>query len=57
MPALLTRCGYSIIGEAQYHASFFAVVDAIEVAEGPRDTIVHKAAYQVSGGSVLLDPR
>jgi hypothetical protein len=21
MPELLTRCGYSIIGEAQYHAS------------------------------------
>jgi len=56
MPELLVRCGYSIIGEAQYNAPFLGVLNAIEVIEGPRNNIVHKAAYRISGGRVLLDP-
>jgi hypothetical protein len=56
VPALLIRCGYAIIGEAQFHASFLDVLDAIDVVEGPRNNIVRKAAYPISGGSVLLDP-
>jgi hypothetical protein len=56
MPDLLVRCGYSIIGEAQYNASFQEVLNTIEVVEGPRKNIVRKAAYRISGGSLLLDP-
>jgi len=56
MPDLLVRCGYSIIGEAQYDGPFLEVINAIERFEGPRNNIVHKAAYQISGGRVLLDP-
>jgi hypothetical protein len=56
MPELLVRCGYSIIGEAQHNAPFREVLNAIEVFEGPRNNIVHKAVYRISGGRVLLDP-
>jgi hypothetical protein len=56
MPELLVRCGYSIIGEAQYDAPFMDVVNAIEVIEGPRNNIVRKATYRTSEGTVLLDP-
>jgi hypothetical protein len=56
IPTFLTNCGYAIIREASYHASFFEILDAIAGMEGPRNTIVRKAAYRVSGGTVLLDP-
>jgi hypothetical protein len=56
MPDLLVRCGYLIIGEAQYNAPFQEVLNTIEVVERPRNNIVRKAAYRISGGSVLLDP-
>lgn len=55
MPDLLVRCGYSIISEAQYNAPFLEVIDVLD--EGPgNNNIVRKAAYQISGGRVLLDP-
>ena len=38
------------------NAPFLKVINAIEVFEGPHNTIVHKATYQISGGTVLLDP-
>jgi hypothetical protein len=38
------------------NAPFLKVINAIEVFEGPHNNIVHKAAYQISGGTVLLDP-
>jgi len=62
MPDLLVRCGYSIISEAQYNAPFLEVIDVLDevidvLDEGPHDNnIVRKAAYQIPGGRVLLDP-
>jgi hypothetical protein len=56
IPELLTRCGYSIVGETQYNAPFLQILNSVEVVEGPRRNIVHKAAYRISGGMVLLDP-
>jgi hypothetical protein len=56
MPELLVHCGYSIIDEKQYDAPFLKVLDTIEAFEGPRSNVVHKAAYRISGGRVLLDP-
>jgi hypothetical protein len=56
MPELLVRCGYSIIGDTQYNAPFLKILDTIEVVERPRNNIVRKATYQISGGRVLLDP-
>jgi hypothetical protein len=56
IPALLIRCGYSIIGEAQYQAPFPDLVAVADIVEGPRNSIVRKAVYAISGGSVLLDP-
>jgi hypothetical protein len=56
MPKLLVRCGYSIIDNALYNAPFLKVLDAIEVLDGQRNNIVRKAAYRISGGTVLLDP-
>ena len=56
MPDLLVRCGYSIIAETQYDAPFLEVINAIEGFEEPRNKIVCKAAYDISGGGVLLDP-
>jgi hypothetical protein len=56
IPELLVRCGYSIIGDTQYDAPFLNVLDSIEAVEGPHNNIVRKAAYGISGGTVLLDP-
>src|SRR5262249_31188855 len=53
---LLVRCGYSIIGDTQYNAPFLNVLDSIEGVEGPRNNIIRKAVYRISGGTVLLDP-
>jgi hypothetical protein len=54
MPALLIRCGYSIIAESSERGSFFEIVDALGTVQD--QTIVQKAAYPVTGGTVLLDP-
>jgi hypothetical protein len=54
VPALLIRCGYSIVAESSQSGSFFEIIDALGTVH--RQTIVHKAAYRVTGGTVLLDP-
>jgi hypothetical protein len=51
---LLTSLGYSIVGQASDHGPFFQVLDGLGTDENR--TIVHKAAYRVTGGTVLLDP-
>ena len=56
VPELLVGCGYSIVGDAQYNAPFVKVLDTINAVEGPRNNIVRKADYRISGGTVLLDP-
>ena len=54
--ALLGSLGYAITGAANEDMPFAQAFDAIGGVEGPGNTIVYKAVYPVTGGTVLLDP-
>ena len=54
IPTFLTRLGYSIVGRGNLEGEFPSVIDALGI--GGKRTVVHKAAYRVTGGTVLLDP-
>ena len=54
LPSFLTECGYKILAEGKREDAFFDLIDVIDRVEAR--TIVSKAAYRVSGGTVLLDP-
>lgn len=56
IPDLLLKCGYRPLGSAQFRAPFQEAYWALEPIEEPDNTIVHKGAFLVTGGTVLLDP-
>jgi len=56
IPGFLASCGYLVVAQGHCEAGFCDIYDAIGRMEGPRNSIVRKAAYRVPGGTVLLDP-
>jgi hypothetical protein len=56
LPSFLQSCGYKILGDRLLTAPFLKVVDEVEDRKLPHGGVVLKAAYQVPGGTVVLDP-
>ncbi|HEV8015660.1 MAG TPA: hypothetical protein VGP48_09005 [Stellaceae bacterium] len=54
VPALLANCGYSIVEQTRYRSDFDDVTHI--ASQSPSRTLVYKAVYSVSHGTVLLDP-